>query len=292
METIHVPVMVNEVLQSFKGLNGIFLDCTVGLGGHAEALLKNFQESVVVGLDVDEEALAIAKQRLAEYEKQGRVYLFNCSYVDAVDVLKTLKIDKVVGILMDLGVSTLQLVKSERGFSFLMDGPLDMRMNKNQSLTAYDVVNKWDEDELRRIIFEYGEEKRYARRIASFIVKNRPISSTSELVKVIAKALPPEAKRNRKRHFATKVFQAIRIAVNNELENLKRFLSFAPELLQVGGRIAVISFHSLEDRLVKQAFKTDSRLRVLTKKPMVPSTEEIKNNPKSRSAKLRVAERI
>ncbi len=292
MEIQHLPVMVNEVLRSFTGLKGVFLDCTVGLGGHAEAILKNVEGSIVVGLDLDEEALAIAEQRLAEYERLGRVYLINSSYVDAPNILKTLKVERVVGILMDLGVSTLQLSKSERGFAFLLDGPLDMRMNRKQPLTAYNIVNEWDEKELSRIIFEYGEEKRFARRIASFIVRNRPIETTEQLVRAVAKALPPEAKRSRKRHFATRVFQAIRIAVNNELENLKIFLAGAPDLLQVGGRITVISFHSLEDRLVKEAFRSDPRFKVLTKKPIVPSLQEVESNPKARSAKMRIAERI
>ncbi len=292
MEIQHVPVMVSEVLQSFEGLKGVFLDCTVGLGGHAEAILKSIETSVVVGLDLDEEAIAIAKQRLAEYEKQRRVYLIKSSYVDASDVLKSLGIEKVSGILMDLGVSTLQLSKSERGFAFLLDGPLDMRMNKEQTLTAYDIVNSWDEQHLRKILFEFGEEKRFAGRIAKFIVKSRPIKTTGELVKVVSRALPAEAKRSRSRHFATKVFQAIRIAVNNELANLKAFLVRVPDLLQVGGRITVISFHSLEDRLVKEAFRSDPRLRPVTKKPILPSSWEVENNPKARSAKMRIAERV
>ncbi|MEJ5230314.1 MAG: 16S rRNA (cytosine(1402)-N(4))-methyltransferase RsmH [Pseudothermotoga sp.] len=291
MEWIHVPVMAKEVLDYFGNLSGVFLDCTVGAGGHSEAILTNIEGSVVVGLDVDEVALSLAKRRLAEFIAQGRFFLAKSSYVNARDVLKQLKMASVSGIIMDLGMSTLQLSDGKRGFAFSMDGPLDMRMDRTQEFTAYDLVNSWTEEQLRRLFFEYAEEKRYARRIAAFIVRNRPIKSTLELANVVAKALPVEEKRARKRHFATRVFQAIRIAVNNELENLKTFLSYAPELLEGGGRIAVISFHSLEDRIVKEAFRSNSNLVVLTKKPLRPSQEEVKVNPKARSAKLRVAER-
>jgi len=291
VEWIHVPVMAKEVLDYFRNLSGVFLDCTVGAGGHSEAILTNIEGSVVVGLDVDDVALSLAKRRLAEFIAQGRFFTAKSSYVNARDVLKQLKIASVSAILMDLGMSTLQLSDSERGFAFSMDGPLDMRMNTAQEFTAYDLVNSWTEEQLRRLFFEYAEEKRYARRIAAFIVKSRPIRSTLELANVVAKALPAEEKRARKKHFATRVFQAIRIAVNNELENLKTFLSYAPELLKGGGRIAVISFHSLEDRIVKEALRSNSDLVVLTKKPLRPSQEEVRVNPKARSAKMRVAER-
>ncbi len=291
MEWIHVPVMAKEVLHYFGNLNGVFLDCTVGAGGHSEAILTNIEGSVVIGLDVDEDALQLAKRRLSEFEKQKRLYLVKSSYVDAKDVLEQLKVSSVSGILMDLGMSTLQLTNSERGFAFSMDGPLDMRMDRTQKLTAYDVVNFWTEEQLRRLFFEYAEEKRFARRIASFVVRNRPIRTTKELAEVVAKALPKSEKVARKRHFATKVFQAIRIAVNNELENLKRFLSYAPDLLCSGGRIVVISFHSLEDRIVKESFRSNQYLTVITKKPVTPTKQEIANNFKARSAKMRVAER-
>lgn len=291
MDWIHVPVMAKEVLHYFDNLNGVFVDCTVGVGGHSEAILTNINGSVVIGFDVDDDALQLAKRRLSEFERQGRLYLVKSSYVDAKDVLKQLKVSSVSGILMDLGMSTLQLTNSERGFAFSMDGPLDMRMNRDQELTAYDVVNFWTEEQLRKLFFECAEEKRYAKRIANFIVNHRPIRTTQELAKIVAKALPESEKRTRKRHFATKVFQAIRIAVNNELENLKKFLSYAPELLCTGGRIVVISFHSLEDRIVKESFRSSKDLKIVTKKPVKPTQEEILSNSKARSAKMRVAER-
>ncbi|MCX7813414.1 MAG: 16S rRNA (cytosine(1402)-N(4))-methyltransferase RsmH [Pseudothermotoga sp.] len=290
MSVIHVPVLVEEVLEYLGNTEGVFLDCTVGLGGHAEAILNNCDQSFVVGLDVDEDALSIARERLARFINEGRLKLFKSSYVEARKVLNQLGINRVDAILMDLGVSSMQLEKAERGFSFNRDGPLDMRMDKEQTLTAYEVVNSWDEEALSRIIFEYGEEKRYSRRIAKYIVQSRPIETTKQLVEVLAKAIPN--KHGRKRHFATKVFQAIRIAVNNELDNLKRFLSDVPDLLNTGGRIGVISFHSLEDRIVKEFFKKESRLKQLTKKPITPKESEIELNPRSRSAKLRVAERV
>lgn len=290
MSAVHVPVLVEEILEFFKRVEGVFLDCTVGLGGHAEAILTNVANSFVVGLDVDEEALEFARKRLEPFIAQGRAKLFKGSYVDAKKILSEIGLSHVDAILMDLGVSSLQLEKAERGFSFNRDGPLDMRMDKQQTLTAYEIVNFWDEESLSRIIFEYGEEKRFARRIARFIVRNRPIETTGQLVEVLAKAIPN--KHSRRRHFATKVFQAIRIAVNSELDNLKRFLTEVPGLLRPGGRIAVISFHSLEDRIVKEFFKTEPTLKQLTKKPITPKESEIKSNPRARSAKLRVAERV
>lgn len=290
MNVVHVPVLVNEIVEFFKHIHGVFLDCTVGLGGHAEAVLTRIDNSVVIGLDIDDEALDFAKKRLERFIEEGRAKLLKSSYVDAARVLKELGISQVDAILMDLGVSSMQLEKAERGFSFNRDGPLDMRMDRQQTLTAYDVVNFWDEEALRKIIFEYGEEKRYARRIARFIVRNRPIETTKQLVEVLAKAIPD--KYARKRHFATRVFQAIRIAVNNELENLKKFLAQVPGMLRPGGRIAVISFHSLEDRIVKEFFRTCSELKQLTKKPITPEEAEIRLNPRARSAKLRVAERV
>ncbi|HBT38962.1 MAG: Ribosomal RNA small subunit methyltransferase H [Thermotoga sp. 50_1627] len=290
MDIVHVPVLVKEVLEFFKDIEGVFLDCTVGLGGHAEAILTEIPNSTVVGLDVDEEALELARKRLERFLLVGRARLFKSSYVDAVEVLKNLGFDRVDAILMDLGVSSMQLERAERGFSFNRDGPLDMRMDKRQSLTAYEIVNLWNEEDLSRIIFEYGEEKRYARRIARFIVRSRPIETTKQLVEVLARAIPN--KHGRKRHFATRVFQAIRIAVNSELENLKKFLAQVPELLKPGGRIAIVSFHSLEDRIVKEFFRSESSLKQLTKKPITPSEFEITLNPRARSAKLRVAERV
>ena len=289
-ENRHVPVMVEEVVNCVGSLSGVFLDCTVGEGGHTEAILRSFERCRVVGLDVDVNALELAKRRLAKYG--SRVILKHASYTEAEKVLQSLAISHVDGILLDLGVSTLQLEKSERGFAFARNGPLDMRMNTDQDLTAFDVVNTWPESQIARILFEYGEEKRFSKRIARVIAANRPIVSTKELVAAISKALPYEVKRSRRRHFATKVFQAIRIAVNDELNNVRRFLEVAPNILAKSGRILVISFHSLEDRIVKQAFRSCEQLKVITRKPMLPSSEEVVRNPRSRSAKLRVAERI
>ncbi|RKX40591.1 MAG: 16S rRNA (cytosine(1402)-N(4))-methyltransferase [Thermotogae bacterium] len=289
-EKRHVPVMVEEVVNCVGSLSGVFLDCTVGEGGHTEAILGSFERCRVVGLDVDVDALELAKRRLAKYG--SRVILKHASYTEAEKVLQSLAISHVDGILLDLGVSTLQLEKSERGFAFARNGPLDMRMNTDQDLTAFDIVNTWPESRIARILFEYGEEKRFSKRIARVIVANRPIVSTKELVAAISKALPYEVKRSRRRHFATKVFQAIRIAVNDELNNVRRVLEVAPNILAKSGRILVISFHSLEDRIVKQAFRSCEQLRVITRKPMLPSSEEVVRNPRSRSAKLRVAERI
>lgn len=219
--------------------------------------------------------------------------LFKASYRDADFLLKTLEIEKVDGILLDLGVSTYQLKGENRGFTFEREEPLDMRMDLESEITAQKVLNELSEEELARIIFEYGEEKRYARRIARKIVENRPLNTTLDLVKAVSEALPSHEIRRRKRHFATRTFQAIRIYVNRELENLREFLlNKAEKLLRVGGRIVVISFHSLEDRIVKEAFRNSRKLRILTEKPVRPSEEEVRENPRSRSARLRAAELV
>ncbi|QTA37640.1 16S rRNA (cytosine(1402)-N(4))-methyltransferase RsmH [Thermosipho ferrireducens] len=284
----HIPVLLEEVLKHLIWKDdGIYVDCTAGEGGHTRAIAERNDKISVLGLDVDSEVLEIAEKRLSHL---NNVKLFKASYIELPVVLKTLSINRVSGVLVDLGVSTYQLKGEGRGFSFSKDEPLDMRMNLEQKKTASDVVNNYSEDELSRIIFEFGEEKRFARRIAKSIVSHRPINTTYELVEAIKKALPIGELRRRKRHFATKTFQAIRIEVNSELKNLKTFLNLVPEYLEPQGRIAIISFHSLEDRIVKNHFKEDKRLSSLAG-PIVPGREELSVNPRARSAKLRVAER-
>ncbi|WP_448379418.1 16S rRNA (cytosine(1402)-N(4))-methyltransferase RsmH [Fervidobacterium sp.] len=286
----HIPVLLKEVVDNLVWKpDGVYVDCTVGEGGHTKAIAERILETggKVIGIDVDSEVLQIAERNLEAYPN---VQLFKFSYVDLPVLLNLLQVHKVDGLLVDLGVSTYQLKGEGRGFSFNQDEPLDMRMNLESELTAHHVVNTYPEDRLADIIYNYGEE-RFARKIAHSIVQNRPINTTRELVEAIRKALPYKEIHNRKRHFATKTFQAIRIEVNKELENLAKFLSFAPDLLTPGGRIAIISFHSLEDRLVKHTFKNDPRLEPLGDF-IAPSMEEIAENPRSRSAKLRLAKRI
>lgn len=289
-EERHIPVLLNEVLDLLVWKpDGVYVDCTVGEGGHTRAIAERIGAygGRIIGIDVDSEVLEIAEKNLASYPN---VQLFKFSYTELPVLLKLLQINKVDGLLLDLGVSTYQLKAEGRGFSFNQDEPLDMRMDLESHLTAYQVVNTYPEDKLAEIIFRYGEE-RFARRIARSIVQSRPIHTTRELVEAIKKALPYREIHSRKRHFATKTFQAIRIEVNRELENISKFLQFAPDYLSLGGRIAVISFHSLEDRLVKTAFKNDSRLRIIGDF-FQPSNLEIAENPRARSAKLRVAEKV
>ena len=284
----HIPVMPFEVVEYLVwNEKGVYVDCTVGEGGHASLIAQSSSDVFVIGLDIDSEVLQIAEKNLSSYKN---VALFKSSYTDLPVVLKLLGIEKVSGILIDLGISTFQLKGEGRGFTFNKDEPLDMRMNLEQSKTAHDVVNKYSEKDLADIIFQYGEE-RFARRIAKKIVQLRPLNTTKELVNAIKQALPYAEIRRRKRHFATKTFQAIRIEVNSELKNIKKFLEFAPDFLEIGGRLVVISFHSLEDRIIKHFFKNDPRIKEIAG-PIRPSESEIKSNPRSRSAKLRIAERI
>jgi len=290
----HYPVMLEETISLLSGGGRrLFVDATIGLGGHAYELLRRNPDAYLIGIDKDEDALEIAKERLKEFE--GRFSLYKADYRDIDEVLKAEGVEKVDGILMDLGVSMLQLKTPERGFSFRESAPLDMRMDRSQPLTAKEVVNRYPERELERIIREYGEE-RFARRIARAIVRARlkkPIETTDELASIVEGAIPKGFYK--KIHPATKTFQAIRMEVNKELPHLREALLKIPSLLNQGGRVAVISFHSLEDRVVKHTFREFERegtLRVLTKKPITPSEEEVKENPPSRSAKLRTAERV
>ncbi|MEO2153268.1 MAG: 16S rRNA (cytosine(1402)-N(4))-methyltransferase RsmH [Aquificota bacterium] len=294
METNHFPVLLEESVSLLTENRGkVYVDATVGLGGHSYEILKRNPDAFLIGIDKDPYALDKAKERLKEFE--GRFALYQADYKDIDLVLKEEGIEAVDGILMDLGVSMLQLKTPERGFSFMAEAPLDMRMNPDQRLTAYDVVNRYKEKDLARIIKEYGEE-RFAYRIAKAIVsyrRKKPIETTKELAQIVESAVPKGFYK--KIHPATKTFQAIRIEVNKELDHLKEALLKIPHLLNTKGRVAIISFHSLEDRLVKHAFRNfekEGLLKVITKKPITPSEEEIKLNPPSRSAKLRVAEKL
>ena len=289
---IHKPVLLNEVINLLNITKGkVYVDCTLGLGGHSHEVLKKLDgKGIVIGIEKDETILQITKNRLKEFEN---CYLFHSNFTDLKNILKKLNLNKISGgILLDLGINSMQLNDPQQGFSFKYDGPLDMRMDKSQSLKALEVVNNYKESEIANIIWKYGEE-RYARKIARFIVEKRArtgqIKKTSELVNLILKCYP----KNKwfKNHPATKTFQAIRIEVNKELENLTRFLCFIPELLLPKSRLTVISFHSLEDRITKNFLKNNEEFLTLTKKPIVPSSSEIEENPRSRSAKLRAAEK-
>ena len=286
---IHVPVMPNEVLSHLNILkDGIYLDGTIGLGGHSSLILSQLSaEGHLIGIDRDEEAIEICEKSLP-YHKSA-LSLLNDSYHNINSILDNLEIEKVNGILLDLGLSSFQLNSLDRGFSFNCDSILDMRFDLSQKKTAYHIVNNIHEDELANIIFLNGEERR-SRPIAKKIVKMRPIEKVSGLVEAIRQATPP-FKRNKT---LSRVFQAIRIAVNNELEKLDTFLSNFYDRLEDGGRIVIISFHSLEDRKVKHSFrslKNKNGFKILTKKPLIPSNEEIIENSRSRSAKLRSAEK-
>ena len=294
----HVPVLTKEVcfwLISQRPMT--ILDCTVGYGGHTETLLEQSDPSTkVIGIDRDSRAIDFCRQRLVRFGE--RVVLRRGNHRDLKRHLTEAGITSVDGVLFDLGVSSPQLDDPARGFSFLQDGPLDMRMDQTVGMTAAELVNGSPEDRLADILYQYGEE-RYARRIARAIVRERgrrPIETTYALASVIAKSVP-SAYRNGRIHCATRTFQALRIAVNRELETLEPSLRDAVDMLTPGGRICAICFHSLEDRVVKHTFRTlaegaEAKLSVLTKKPVLPNEEERRMNPRARSAKLRVAERL
>ncbi len=306
----HVPVMLNEVLE---GLNikedGIYVDGTLGGAGHSIEIAKRLKNGTLIEIDQDINAIKKAKTVLAPYE--NRVTIVNNNFKNIKLVLEDLNIEGVDGILLDLGVSSHQLDEESRGFSYQKDAPLDMRMDLSQEFSAWDIVNKYSELELEKILWDYGEEK-WAKRIAEFIVeerKSRTIDTTLDLVSVIKKAIPKGA-RQEGHHPAKKTFQAIRIEVNGELKILKNAIIDATHMLNAGGRICIITFHSLEDRIVKDTFKElyqdcicpkefpvcvcnkKREINIVTRKPIVPSMDEIQTNPRSRSAKLRVAEKI
>ena len=308
-EFYHEPVMVKEVIDSLiVNRTGVYVDGTVGGSGHSYAILKE-TDAFLVGIDCDDEALRFAESRLAEFG--ARKVLVKANFADLGNVLESLNIKKVDGILLDLGVSSRQLDAAERGFSFSQQAPLDMRMDRNLKLSAYDIVNSFAQNELEKIIRFYGEEK-MAAKIARTISKKRqlsPIETTTELAAIIASCMPAEWKRQ-KIHPATRTFQAIRIAVNNELENIKLAISAAVDALKSDGRLCIISFHSLEDRIVKNEFRAlagecvcpkdmpfcvcqkETKLETVTRKALIPTAQEITANPRARSAKLRVARRV
>ena len=309
-EPRHVSVLLQECIDNLNiRPDGIYLDGTLGLGGHSREIAARLDGGRLIGIDRDETAIERAGKRLAPF--QDRVTLVHGNFCDAAAILDSLGIPEVDGMLFDLGVSSPQLDEAQRGFSYRNDAPLDMRMDGSAALTAYEVVNTWSVDRLNRILWDYGEE-RYARRISAAIAKareERPIATTLELVDIIKSAMPAAALRE-KQHPAKRSFQAIRIAVNDELGAIVSMMETAPDKLRVGGRLCVISFHSLEDRIVKSAINARENgctcpreapvctcgfvrtLRSVSRKPILPSEEEIQINPRSRSAKLRVAERV
>lgn len=262
---------------------GHYLDATVGGGGHSELILSANPDVRVTAIDQDAQAIAAAEARLAPYG--DRIQFWRGNFVDYQPPESLFD-----GIIADLGVSSAQLDIPDRGFSFRHQAPLDMRMDQRQSLTAAQIINHWDETQLANIIYEYGEE-RLSRRIARAIVERRPFETTTQLAEAIARVVPKKYRYGRI-HPATRTFQALRIAVNQELSSLEKFLNCAPRWLKPGGRIGIISFHSLEDRLVKHHLRDSPILRVLTKKPITPQPTERDENPRARSAKLRLAERL
>ena len=331
----HEPVLLNEVIDWLQPhLGGTFVDCTLGLGGHSEAILNASPDVKVIGIDRDLDALRLAKERLSIFE--NRFQAVHANFENVADVLRGLGADKVRGVLADLGVSSLQLDRGERGFSFAQEAPLDMRMDATSDETAADLVNHLQERELADLIFEYGEE-RGARRVARAIVRQResaPITTTKQLAETVVRALRVPGRW--RIHPATRTFQALRIAVNQELSALEKFIPEAIPHLDSGARLLIISFHSLEDRIVKRGFQRESgrcicpdeikasrpsnywhagassemkerresdeivcsacgarsRVKVLTRKPVRPAQTEIERNPRSRSARLRVCERL
>ena len=310
MEFVHRSVLLLPTVEALAVRpDGIYLDGTLGGAGHSYEIAARLTTGRLIGLDRDETALAAAGARLAPFA--GRVTLVHSNFADLAQVLDSLEIPAVDGMLFDLGVSSPQLDDAERGFSYMQDAPLDMRMDRTAGLTAYEVVNTWPEAELKRILYTYGEE-RYAPRIAAAIAARRterPIATTLELADLIRSTMPAQALRE-KQHPAKRSFQAIRIAVNDELGAVERMLASAIDRLNPGGRLAVITFHSLEDRIVKTAFQEAARgctcpkdfpvcvcgkkpkVKLITRHPIVADEAELAENPRARSAKLRVAEKL
>lgn len=280
---VHIPVLSQEVIDGLViRPGGEYLDATVGGGGHSSLILAANETARVTALDQDQQALEAARQKLAEYGDRVQFCHTNFAEFDPGE-------RQFDGILADLGVSSAQFDWGDRGFSFRQEAPLDMRMNQQQALSAAEVINTWDETELANLIYTYGEE-RLSRRIARRIVERRPLHTTTELAETIFHSVPRSYRYGRI-HPATRTFQALRIAVNRELEVLETFLQKAPLWLKPSGRLVIISFHSLEDRIVKHALKEAELLQVITKKPIIPTEAETEQNSRSRSAKLRIAER-
>ena len=309
-EAKHVSVLLNECIENLNiKPGGVYLDGTLGLGGHSYQIASRLTTGRLICIDRDETAIERAGKRLAPFG--DRVTLVHGNFSDAAQIIDSLGIPGVDGMLFDLGVSSPQLDEIQRGFSYMGDAPLDMRMDAGDSLTAYEVVNTWPEERLNRILWDYGEE-RYARRISRAILEHRskkPIATTLELVDIIKGAMPAAALRE-KQHPAKRSFQAIRIAVNDELGAISQMMETAPDKLNKGGRLCVISFHSLEYRIVKAGIAARENgctcpreapictcgfvqtLKSVSRKPILPGAEELEQNPRSRSAKLRVAERV
>lgn len=310
VEFHHVSVLLNECIEGLNiKKNGIYVDGTLGGAGHSSEIVKRLKTGRLIGIDQDTDAIKAATKRLEPYK--DRVTLVHDNFSNVKAVFAQLDIEKADGFLLDIGVSSHQLDEAERGFSYMQDAPLDMRMNSESDFSAYNVVNEYSEDELNNVIFKYGEE-RWAKRIAQFIVearKQKPIETTFELVDIIKKAVPKGARKDGP-HPAKRTFQAIRIEVNGELEILEKTIDDMTELLNPGGRLCIITFHSLEDRIVKNAFRKQENpctcppefpvcvcgkkplAKVITRKPILPSEEELEENHRSRSAKLRILERI
>jgi 16S rRNA (cytosine1402-N4)-methyltransferase len=295
-EPQHVPVLLEESLDFLKvRAGGVVVDATLGFGGHAAAICRRLGPAgKLIAFDRDEQAMARARTRLEVLAEELGADMPSVEYVarpfsEIAEVIKPGTLD---GLLADFGVSSMQLDEAHRGFSFRADGPLDMRMDPRSELTAEQVVNQADEEDLANLIYEFGEERR-SRRIARAIVRARPITTTAELAQVVSAVAPPI--KGEKIHPATRTFQALRIRVNDELGEIQTLLKSAGSLLKPGGRVVLISFHSLEDRLVKDSFRESARtgvLEILTKKPVVAKEQESLRNPRSRSAKLRAAEKV
>ncbi len=311
MDFHHVSVMLEEVLEGLSiKPGGIYVDCTLGGAGHSKEIAKLLgPEGILIGIDQDINAIKAAGEKLEEYK--DRVKLVHNSFFNLKQVLEELNIDTVDGILMDLGVSSHQLDEAQRGFSYMQDAPLDMRMNRDDPVSAKELVNGLSLEELSQIIWDYGEE-RWGKRIAQFICeerKHKEIETTGDLTNIIKKAIPANARREGP-HPAKRTFQALRIAVNNELEPLEKTLLDAAEALNKKGRLCVITFHSLEDRITKKAFQYLAKgcicppklpicqcgksklVKIITNKPIIPSEVELERNPRARSAKVRIAERV
>ncbi|MDR1689467.1 MAG: 16S rRNA (cytosine(1402)-N(4))-methyltransferase RsmH [Clostridiales bacterium] len=306
----HIPVLLNECIEKLNiNPEGIYVDATLGGASHAALICEKLNTGMFIGIDKDEEAIERAKAKLSGYPVKK--VLMHDSFSNIEQILENLEIKKIDGILMDLGVSSFQLDTPERGFSYMNDGPLDMRMDIGERKTAADIVNTYSLDALAKVIYAYGEEK-WAKRIAEFIVAERErkdILTTFELVQIIKNAVPKGARENGP-HPAKRTFQALRIELNNELNIIEGAINGAVKFLAKGGRVCVITFHSLEDRLVKETFKSlaqgcvcprdfpvcicqrQSVLSIVTKKPVLPTEEEVLANPRARSAKLRVAEKL